>query len=491
MKEGRAEADTCTEAKSPGPCLPPVLRRQDRHKFRAGDLRGLLDVNTGSLYRIDEVVWDLLDVYDGTNPEEAIAVLSPKYGEDRVREAFSELQELQGRGLLGGPDPVGTRYVPPSPDHVKALCLLVTNDCNLRCRYCFASGGRVERSGMSAEVARRALDFLFESLGKRSRCEVDFFGGEPLLVFDVVKDAILYGEEKAAERGKTVKFTLTTNGVLLNDDIVRFLLDHDVSLILSMDGRPETHDSMRVFPGGRGTYHLVLAKYRKYVLGEGDPGSPVTGSIRDYWVRGTFTRRSLDFASDVEHLVKLGFTRISMEPVVSDETEPYAIRKEDLAALRKEYEKLFSYYVSSCREGKGFSFYHFIVPADGGPCVYKRLTGCGAGVEYFAVTPSGELYPCHRFASKPRFKMGDVFSGISPEGTSLRKRFSETHVYTKDSCASCWARFYCGGGCHASAWEFNGDISRPHELSCELMKMRLEHALLAEIALSLQERAPF
>ncbi|MBE3518955.1 MAG: thioether cross-link-forming SCIFF peptide maturase [Firmicutes bacterium] len=479
----------------PGSRAGTAFLKKDWHKFRAGGLRALLDVNTGSLYSIDEITWDLLDVYDGTNQEEALSALSTRYDVSDVEEAIAELEELRRTGRFARPDPVGLSYIPPEPDHVKALCLLVTNDCNLRCRYCFAKGGRIDRSKMSPEVARRSLDFLFAGLGKRSRCEVDFFGGEPLLVFDVVKDAILYGEEKARAAGKTIKFTLTTNGILLNDEIVRLLLDHRVSVILSMDGRPGVHDEMRVFPGGGGTYQAVLAKYKRYVLGEpefgsdgqkrpaSDTGSPLR--FNDYWVRGTFTRQSLDFASDVEHLVNLGFDKISMEPVIAGEEAPYAIRQEDLERLRREYEKLFAFYVRSARTGRRFSFYHFIVPSDGGPCVYKRLTGCGAGVEYFAVAPSGDLYPCHRFAGHGEFKMGDVFSGIDPgKGEALRRRFAGTHVYSKDVCASCWARFYCGGGCHASAYEFNGDISIPYALGCELMKMRLEYALLAEMALA-------
>lgn len=479
----------------PGSRAGTAFSKKDWHKFRAGGLRALLDVNTGSLYSIDEITWDLLDVYDGTNREEALSALSTRYDVAEVEEAIAELEELRRTGRFARPDTVGLSYIPPEPDHVKALCLLVTNDCNLRCRYCFAKGGRVDRSRMSPEVARRSLDFLFSSLGKRSRCEVDFFGGEPLLVFDVVRDAILYGEKRAEEEGKTIRFTLTTNGVLLNDEIARFLLDHHVSVILSMDGRPEVHDGMRVFPDGRGTYETVLAKYKRYVLGEPEFGADGrkrsgthTGSdlrFNDYWVRGTFTRLSLDFAADVEHLVNLGFENISMEPVIAGQQAPYAIREEDLEKLREEYEKLFAFYVRSARTGRRFSFYHFIVPSDGGPCVYKRLTGCGAGVEYFAVAPSGDLYPCHRFAGRMEFKMGDVFSGIYPgSGDELRKQFAATHVYSKDVCASCWARFYCGGGCHASAYEFNGDISRPYRLGCELMKMRLEYALLAEMALA-------
>ncbi|HHY34472.1 MAG TPA: SPASM domain-containing protein [Firmicutes bacterium] len=489
----------------PGSRAGTAFSKKDWHKFRAGGLRALLDVNTGSLYSLDEITWDLLDVYDGTNHEEALSALSPRYETGEIEEAISELEELRRTGRFARPDPVGSSYVPPEPDHVKALCLLVTNDCNLRCRYCFAKGGRVDRSKMSPEVARRSLDFLFAGLGKRSRCEVDFFGGEPLLVFDVVKDAILYGEKKAQAEGKTIKFTLTTNGVLLDDEIVRFLLDHHVSVILSMDGRPEVHDGMRVFPDGRGTYDAVLPKYRRYVLGETGsapahgmdfPAQTAKGSMAasgregrelrfdDYWVRGTFTRQSLDFAADVEHLVNLGFEKISMEPVIAGQEAPYAIREEDLEQLREEYEKLFEFYVRSARTGRGFSFYHFIVPSDGGPCVYKRLTGCGAGVEYFAVAPSGDLYPCHRFAGQAEFKMGDVFSGIDPaNGDELRKRFAGTHVYSKNVCASCWARFYCGGGCHASAYESNGDISKPYRLGCEIMKMRLEYALMAEMAL--------
>lgn len=465
---------------SPGSRSGTPFSKKDWHKFRAGNLRALLDVNTGSLYSIDELTWDILDVYDGSNREEALSALSPRYETGEIEEAISELEELRRTGRFARPDRVGSSYVPPEPDHVKALCLLVTNDCNLRCRYCFAKGGRVDRSRISPEVARRSLDFLFAGLGKRSRCEVDFFGGEPLLVFDVVRDAILYGEKRAEEEGKTIRFTLTTNGILLDDEIVRFLLDHHVSVILSMDGRPKAHDGMRVFPGGRGTYAVVLAKYRRYVLER--EGCDLR--FHDYWVRGTFTRRSLDFAADVEHLVNLGFEKISMEPVIAGEEAPYAIREEDLEQLREEYEKLFTFYVRSARSGRGFSFYHFIVPSDGGPCVYKRLTGCGAGVEYFAVAPSGDLYPCHRFAGHEEFKMGDVFSGIEPgNGDELRRRFSGTHVYSKDICASCWARFYCGGGCHASAYEFNGDISKPYRLGCEIMKMRLEYALLAELAL--------
>ncbi|HHV61232.1 MAG TPA: thioether cross-link-forming SCIFF peptide maturase [Firmicutes bacterium] len=449
---------------------------RDWHRFRLDDLRVLLDVGSGSLHIIDEITWDVLDYYDcekdGAASERAVVeALKGRYPVEQILEVLAELDKLRASGLLAAGDPVGGAYHPAGDTIVKALCLIITEGCNLRCRYCFAGRGEQSQASMSDTVARRSIDFLLANSGNRTHCEIDFFGGEPLLNFETVKAAVEYGRRQASRYGKELKFTLTTNCVLLNEEVAGFLREHDISVVLSLDGRREVNDNMRYFPNGRGTYDIILPKIKGLL-------ASIDGL--DYWVRGTYTRENLDFSRDVMHLVNLGFQRISVEPVVAAETEAFGLRSEDLPAIEAEYDRLARLYLESRRRGEGFSFFHFNVDLDGGPCIYKRLTGCGAGNEYLAVSPAGELYPCHQFVGRRKYIIGDVFSGIRDQ--NIRRTFKNAHIYNKPKCSSCWARFYCGGGCHANADQFHGDIFHPYELGCALMKKRLECALLVQAA---------
>ncbi|NPV52743.1 MAG: thioether cross-link-forming SCIFF peptide maturase [Firmicutes bacterium] len=459
---------------------------KDWHRFRLDDLRLLLDVGSGSLHMIDEITWDILDYYDPcdrgegeTEREAVIEALQGRYPVEQIRDALAELNQLRADGLIAAGDPLGNAYRPAGDAIVKALCLIITEACNLRCRYCFAGRGEQSQASMSEAVAKRSIDFLLENSGNRRHCEVDFFGGEPLLNFKTVKAAVEYGRRQASKCGKELKFTLTTNCVLLNDEVADFLREHGISVVLSLDGRREINDNMRFFPGGRGTYDIILPRIKGLL-------ASINGL--DYWVRGTYTRENLDFASDVMHLVDIGFQRISVEPVVAAETaetEAFSLRGEDLPAIEAEYDRLARLYLELKRQGRGFSFFHFNVDLDGGPCIYKRLIGCGAGNEYLAVSPAGELYPCHQFVGRGKYLIGDVFSGIRDQ--NIRRTFKNAHIYNKPECSSCWARFYCGGGCHANADQFHGDIFHPYEVGCALMKKRLECALLVQAASTLDQ----
>lgn len=427
----------------------------------------VLDVHSGALHVVDDLTWELLDDYSALTRDEMLARHGGRYDRREVGEALDELDLLVQRGLLFSPDPLNGKYDPPESGIIKALCLHLAHDCNLSCRYCFAGQGHFNGpSGlMSFEVGRRALDFLFAHSGNRRHVEVDFFGGEPLLNFEVLKDLVAYGRKRAAGYGKEIKFTVTTNGVLLTPEVGRFLNENDLAVVLSLDGRPAVHDAMRSFPGGRGSYHLVAENIRRFVA---------TRPEKEYYVRGTFTSHNLDFSRDVLHLADLGFEHISVEPVVAPFTEEYALRPEHLPRIEKEYENLTRSLMERAARGQKINFYHFNIDLDGGPCLPKRLSGCGAGHEYLAVAPDGSLYPCHQFVGRPGYRMGSVAEGIDrPE---LSDAFRRCHVYTKESCPDCWARFFCSGGCHANAQAFHGDIHRPYALACRLIKKRLECA---------------
>ncbi|MCL1805838.1 MAG: thioether cross-link-forming SCIFF peptide maturase, partial [Clostridiales bacterium] len=385
-----------------------------------------------------------------------------------ILEICGGLEELAGEGLLMSDAPELEGYKPQADRVIKALCLHVAHDCNLRCRYCFAGAGAFggDRSLMPLDTGKKALDFLFDASGSREHVEVDYFGGEPLLNFPVVKELILYGEEESRRRGKVLKQTLTTNGVLLQGDVLDFLDRHEVALVLSLDGRREVNDRMRPAVGGSGSYDVILPHFREAVdKREGG----------NYYLRGTYTRYNQDFFQDVRHMVEAGYDMVSVEPVVAGPDEDYAFRREDLPELYRQYEELARYYLDRARAGKPFTFFHFNLDLDRGPCLPKRLSGCGAGFEYLAVTPEGALYPCHQFAGNADFAMGDVFGGITKP--VVGDRFRESHVLTKEKCRGCWARFYCSGGCHANAWNFNRDLREPYALGCELEKKRLECAI--------------
>ncbi|MEW6273828.1 MAG: thioether cross-link-forming SCIFF peptide maturase [Bacillota bacterium] len=438
------------------------------HKFTVNGERFVLDVNSGALHLVDEVVWDLLDDYGRRPREELFAACAQKYPPDEVAGALAEIEQLAAEGALFSEDTLRGSWEPPEHGIVKALCLHLAHDCNLRCRYCFGAQGTFSgpRSLMPADVGRRAVDFLLAFSGPRRHVEIDFFGGEPLLNFAVLRELVAYGREKAARANKEIKFTVTTNAVLLNDQVGDYLAENQISVILSLDGRPPVHDRMRVFPDGSGSYAKVIAKISRFLRAHPDA---------DYYLRGTFTRANPDFAADVLHMAGLGFTRISLEPVVAVPGEGYALREEDLPVVFAEYERLAAELASRAGQGREIDFYHFNIDLEGGPCLPRRLSGCGAGCDYLAVTPEGDLYPCHQFVGRRDYLLGDVERGIIRN--DLRELFRHAHIYNKEGCGECWARFYCSGGCHASAQAFNNDIHKPCQLACRLMQKRLECAL--------------
>jgi len=441
------------------------------HAFTFDGTDIVLDVNSGAVHVVDELALHVIRDYE-TLPEENLAQkYAPVYGPAAVREVLQEVRELKKRGLLFAPDPLPEGYRPPEEDTVKALCLHLAHDCNLRCRYCFAGQGDFggDRGLMSPEVGRAAIDFLMAASGDRRHVEVDFFGGEPLLNRRVLVDLVHYGNKRARQAGKEIKFTLTTNALLLDGEMRQFIGDYGLAVVLSIDGRPEVHDRMRPFPSGAGSYQQVMENVSRFVH------SPHCG---EYYIRGTFTRYNLDFTEDVRHLAEAGFQSISLEPVVAGAGCDYALREEDVPVLLAEYDKLTRYLLERRRQGRPVEFFHFIIDLEEGPCLPKRLTGCSAGQEYLAVTPAGDLYPCHQFVGRPGFRMGNVFNGKA--GKNSANLFQKAHIYNKSACGQCWAKFFCSGGCHANALAFNGDLLKPYHLGCLLARKRLECALYLE-----------
>ena len=451
----------------------------------------VMDVNSGSVHSVDPLFYDVVEtlVRDAKIPdmekpeklsEEAISLvkdrLAEKYPLEELEEALEDVQELIDREQLFTED-IYKEYVADFKKRktvVKALCLHIAHDCNLACRYCFAEEGEYHgrRALMSYEVGKKALDFLIANSGNRQHLEVDFFGGEPLMNWNVVKQLVEYGRSQEKEHNKKFRFTLTTNGVLLNDEIMEFCNREMSNVVLSLDGRKEVNDKMRPFRNGTGSYDLIVPKFQKFAESRGD---------RDYFVRGTFTHENLDFSKDVLHFAYLGFKKMSVEPVVAEPSEPYAIREEDLPQILEEYDKLAAEYVKRWKEGKGFTFFHFMVDLKQGPCVAKRLSGCGSGTEYLAVTPWGDLYPCHQFVGKEEFLLGNVDSGIT--NTAVRDEFKLCNVYAKEKCRDCFARFYCSGGCAANSYNFHGSITDAYDIGCEMQKKRIECAVMIKAAL--------
>lgn len=445
---------------------------KDLHLYSYKDLHILLDINSGAVHLVDEVTKAVIESLYRHKGEvgPVLAELSEVYNEEELAGVLEELESLEREGLLF----TGEEETVPwtaGENLIKSLCLHVAHDCNLRCRYCFAGTGEFNgpRGLMSGEVGRAALDFLLSHSGKRPTVEVDFFGGEPLMNMPVVRELVLYGEEAAQKVGKTIQFTLTTNGLLLDEKICNFLLEHRVKLVLSIDGRPEINDYMRPTAGGQGSYRRIVPRYQQLVR---------SLSPADYYIRGTYTRHNLDFAEDVRHLHDLGFTSLSVEPVVASPEEDYAFRPEDLPRIEAEYDRLVDLYLERQAAGNPFDFFHFNVDLEQGPCLPKRLTGCGAGFEYLAVTPEGELYPCHQFVGREQYKLGDVWRGLVREEVS--RQFRNAHIYNKEACRRCWARFLCSGGCHANADAHNGTLLQPYEVGCRLQKKRLECGIYLE-----------
>ncbi len=449
------------------------------HAFQMKDKYIALDVNSGCVHLLDKLCYEMIQYLC---QEEALpqAEVFPQIQEQfqntypitEIKEAWSELVELWENDVLFSKDEyadIAVHMKRNSP--VKAMCLHVAHDCNLRCAYCFADEGAYHkrRELMSAEVGKAAIDFLIEKSGKRRNLEVDFFGGEPLMNFDVVKEVVAYARKREKEAGKNFRFTLTTNGVLLNDEKIAYMNEHMSNVVLSLDGRKETNDRVRCRVDGSGSYDSIVPKLLKVAESRNQD---------NYYVRGTFTAYNRDFSKDVLHLADLGFKQTSVEPVVSDPNEPYAITEEMLPELFREYETLVEEYLERKKDGKGFNFFHFMIDLDQGPCVIKRLSGCGAGCEYLAVAPNGDIYPCHQFVGVEEYRMGNLKEeGLNGE---IRNLFESCHVYTKSKCRDCFAKFYCSGGCMANACLLNGDINEPHEISCQLQRKRVECSLYAK-----------
>lgn len=445
------------------------------HQYKNNGYNIVLDVNSGAIHLVDELTYDVIALWEQTDRDGILERLQEKYDRSELLEAIDEVAQLETQGDLFTKDDYEDYIgdVTKRATVVKALCLHIAHDCNLACRYCFAEEGEYHgrRALMSYEVGKAALDFLIANSGNRRNLEVDFFGGEPTLNFQVVKDLVAYGREQEKCHNKNFRFTLTTNGVLLNDDIMEFANREMDNVVLSIDGRQKVNDYMRPFRGGQGSYDTIVPKFRK--LAE-------SRNQERYYVRGTYTHHNLDFSEDVLHLADLGFKQISVEPVVAQETDDYAIREEDLPQLFAEYDKLAQEMIRRRKEGRGFNFFHFMIDLEGGPCVAKRLSGCGSGTEYLAVTPWGDLYPCHQFVGNEDFLMGNVFDGV--KRTDIRDSFKSCNVYSKEKCRECFARFYCSGGCAANSYHFHGDIHNTYDIGCALQKKRVECAIMIKAA---------
>ncbi|WIV10755.1 thioether cross-link-forming SCIFF peptide maturase [Proteiniborus sp. MB09-C3] len=438
------------------------------HKFELNNKKLILDINSGSIHVVDDLVWDIIELFEKCERNEIISALNNKYDEQAIAQACEEIQELVDNGLLLSEETIIDNIEYNKENIVKALCLHVAHDCNLRCKYCFASQGDFhgDRLIMPFEIGKKALDLLIQSSGNRRNLEVDFFGGEPLMNFDVVKQLVAYGRELEKKHNKVFRFTITTNGILLDKEKMDFINENMDNVVLSLDGRKEVNDDMRPTVNGQGSYDIITPKFLEFVKLRGN---------KSYYVRGTFTSKNLDFGKDVINLYNEGFESISVEPVVAKPDQDYALLEEHLPTILKEYEELSQEYIKLHNEGKSFSFFHFMIDLNHGPCFIKRVVGCGAGVEYMAVTPEGDLYPCHQFVGNEDFKMGDVDTGIV--NTDLRNKFKAANVYSKEDCKSCWAKYYCSGGCHANAYNFNNDISKPYSIGCEMEKKRIECAI--------------
>ena len=436
-----------------------------------------MDIHSGSIHLVDDVTYAIAEEAEHLSKEEIISRYVEKFSLLELEEAYDELMELKENGMLYTLDQyekVVPSFLKREPV-VKAICLHVAHDCNLKCKYCFAGEGEYhgDRGLMSLEVAKKSIDFITEHSKHRKNIEVDFFGGEPLMNWEVVKGTVEYAREREKETGKNFRFTMTTNGVLLNDEIMDYLNENMYNVVLSLDGRKKINDLMRPTISGKSSYDVILPKFKRLVEKRGN---------KQYYIRGTFTHHNMDFMEDVKHINNEGFKEVSVEPVVATSDRDYAIKQEDIAPLCAEYEKLAKYMLEQTRKGEGFNFFHFMIDLEGGPCIHKRLAGCGSGTEYLAVTPEGDLFPCHQFVGIEKFKMGTVFEGM--QNDDMRCKFEKCNVYSKDECKSCWAKFYCSGGCAANSYNFHGDIHHVYEIGCELQKKRLECAIGLKAELS-------
>ena len=457
------------------------------HCYKLGGLNIVLDVCSGSIHVVDEASYDIIEMYESKSREEILAEILAKYPgrEDVTREeilaCFEQIERLKSAGKLFARDsfaPMAGTLKQRSAGVVKALCLHVAHTCNLNCAYCFASQGKYhgDRAIMSFEVGKRALDFLIEHSAGRRNLEVDFFGGEPLMNFELVKRLVAYARSREKECGKNFRFTLTTNGMLIDDDVIDFANREMSNVVLSLDGRKEIHDRYRVDYAGNGSWERIVPRFQKLVEARGN---------KNYYMRGTFTHANPDFLKDIQEMLRLGFTELSMEPVVCAPGDPSALTAEDMPIVMEQYEKLAELMLRRHREGRPFTFYHYMIDLEGGPCIYKRISGCGSGTEYMAVTPWGDLYPCHQFVGEERFKLGNVFEGVT--NREVQEEFAACNVYTRPECADCWAKLYCSGGCAANAYHATGSISGIYQYGCELFRKRMECAIMLEAAKTIGE----
>lgn len=441
------------------------------HKFRQGNDFYVIDVNSGAVHEVDELVYDMLDADKLKSIDELKEIYKNKYSVEEIEEVYGELKELVDDELLYSKDLYeGIAMLSEKAEvAIKALCLNIIHDCNLKCKYCFADEGEYKgcRKSMSAQVGKDAIDFVIKNSGKRRNIEVDLFGGEPLMAFDTIKEIVDYAREQEKIYNKNIRFTMTTNATLLDAEKMDYLDKNMGNIILSIDGRKEVNDKVRIRYDGTGSYDTILPKIKNMV--------DVRDKSKTYYVRGTFTRENTDFFEDVKHFVNEGFDEISIEPVVLPDEHELSLRESDLETIFDQYDKLCEYMIQKHEEGKEFKFYHFNIDLQGGPCIYKRISGCGAGHEYVAVTPDGEVYPCHQFVGNPDFLMGDIYNGV--KNFKIVQELKDAHIYNKPTCKGCWARFYCSGGCQANNFNFNGDVHIPYELGCKMQKKRIECAI--------------
>ena len=457
------------------------------HQYKQGGYNIVLDVCSGAVHVVDEIAYDIIALFENTSKEDVLKAIKEKYAdrvditEADIAECYAQVEELKNSGKLFAPDTfeaMAGALKQKTAGVVKALCLHIAHTCNLNCAYCFASQGKYngERDVMSFEVGKRALDFLIENSGTRHNLEVDFFGGEPLMNFQVVKDLVAYARSIEKEHNKNFRFTLTTNGVLVDDDVIEFANKECSNVVLSLDGRKEIHDRYRVDYAGNGSWDKIVPKFQKFV--EARNG-------KNYYMRGTFTHQNPDFLKDIQQMLDLGFSELSMEPVVCAPGDPAELTEDDMTIVMKQYEDLADLMLKRDKEGKPFTFYHYMIDLTGGPCIYKRISGCGSGTEYMAVTPWGDLYPCHQFVGDEKFRLGDVWKGVTNH--EMQGQFAACNVYAHPECKDCWARLYCSGGCAANAYHATGSVTGVYESGCRLFRKRMECAIMVAIARALGE----
>ena len=448
------------------------------HQYKLGGLNIVLDICSGSVHVVDEVAYDIIAMFEAHGREEILAEMNARYAgkddisETDIAECYEQVAELKESGKLFTPDtfrPMAGELKQKTSGVIKALCLHVAHTCNLNCSYCFASQGKYhgDRAVMSFEVGKRALDFLIENSGSRRNLEVDFFGGEPLMNFDVVKQLVAYARKVEKKKGKNFRFTLTTNGLGIDDDVIDFANREMSNVVLSLDGRKEIHDRYRVDYAGNGSWDRIVPKFQKLVEARGG---------KNYYMRGTFTHANPDFLKDIQQMLDLGFTELSMEPVVCAAGDPSELTAEDLPIVLEQYEKLAELMIERRREGRPFTFYHYMIDLSGGPCIYKRISGCGSGTEYMAVTPWGDLYPCHQFVGEEKFRLGNIWDGVT--NTAVQEDFAACNVYARPDCNDCWAKLYCSGGCAANAYHSTGSVRGVYQYGCELFRKRMECAIM-------------